>query len=67
MHARAGALRGRGQRRGEVRADRVREADVRDESVVEERGDATLREVDELIDDDEIAGRDVLLSSSRRR
>ena len=53
---RAGDGGGQGLRRGTAR--RVAEPHVRDDTALEERGDASLREVEELIDHDEVAGRD---------
>src|SRR5205085_59244 len=51
----------------DARADGVRHRDVRDEAFVEERRLAALGEIDELIDDDEGAGREIFFQRADRR
>ncbi len=60
VHAGAGGFGGSGESARRLAANRIGESDVADDTVVEERRFPLLGEVDELIDDDELAGLDRL-------
>ena len=64
MHGRADLLRRVGGDRRQLAAHRVRERDVRDEAAPEERADAALRPIEELIGDEDVERLVLLLQAA---
>src|SRR5688572_29793611 len=66
MRTRAGRGRAIGGKVREMFGQRMCEADMRDETVVEESADAAARAIDELIGKDEVGRRVFLLQAANR-